>query len=176
MNTLFLDALSNFGELPVFGEQKIDSLEVINKFERDNKTFERIILLQNGNITKIPTGFKNVVVSDTSADNVLNIMIKEAKNSDNVVVFNAANPFYDKNFIDNMFERHRNFLADYTYGVGYPDGLLPTILSHTCLKQLKSISENNDIDTVQCRDYLFQLLSKDINSFDVETFRSEERR
>ena len=172
MNTLFLDALSNFGELPVFGEQKIDSLEVINKFEGDNKTFERIILLQNGNITKIPTGFKNVVVSDTSADNVLNIMIKEAKNSDNVVVFNAANPFYDKNFIDNMFERHRNFLADYTYGVGYPDGLLPTILSHTCLKQLKSISENNDIDTVQCRDYLFQLLSKDINSFDVETFIS----
>ena len=77
MNTLFLDALSNFGELPVFGEQKIDSLEVINKFEGDNKTFERIILLQNGNITKIPTGFKNIVVSDTSTDNVLNIMIKE---------------------------------------------------------------------------------------------------
>lgn len=172
MNTLFLDALSSFGELPVFGEQEIDSLEIINRIEGENKTFERIILLQNGNITKIPARFKNVVVSDTCADNVLGIMIKEAKNSDNVVVFNAANPFYDKNFINDMFARHQSFLADYTYGVGYPDGLLPTVLSMTCLKQLKIISENNDIDAVQCRDYLFQLLSKDINSFDVETFIS----
>lgn len=172
MNTLFLDALSNFGELPVFGEQKIDSLEIVNNIEGKNKTFERIILLQNGNITKIPEKFKNVVVSDTSADNVLNIMVKEAKNSDNVVVFNAANPFYDKNFIDDMFSRHRNFMADYTYGVGYPDGLLPVILSLECLKQLKAISENSGIDAAECRDYLFALLSKDINSFDVETFIS----
>lgn len=172
MNTLFLDALSGFGELPVYGEQEIDSLEIINRAEGENKTFERIILLQNGNITKIPEKFKNVVVSYTSADNVLGIMIKEAKNSDNVVIFNAANPFYDKNFIDNMFTRHRNFLADYTYGVGYPDELLPTVLSMACLKQLKIISESNEIDTVRCRDYLFRLLSKDINSFDVETFIS----
>lgn len=173
MNTLFLDALSNFGELPVFGKQKSNSLEIINNtIEKENKTFERIVLLQNGNITKIPERFKNVVVSDTSAESVLNIMIKEAKNSDTVIVFNAANPFYDKNFINEMFLRHRNFMADYTYGVGYPDGLLPVILSFECLKQLKSISENSEIDVVECKDYLFQLLSKDINSFDVETFIS----
>lgn len=173
MNTLFLDALSNLGELPVFGEQKIDSLEIINNaIEKESNAFDRIVLLQNGSITKIPERFKNVVVSDFSAGNVLNVMIKEAKNSDTVVVFNATNPFYDKNFIDDMLARHRNFMVDYTYGVGYPDGLLPTILSLECVKQLKSISESNEIDVAECRDYLFQLLSKDINSFDVETFIS----
>ena len=99
MNTLILDALSNFRQLPTFGENKFNSIEIINNIENDNETFERIILLQNGNIDNVPTRFKNVLVSDTSAENVLNVMIKEAKNSDNVVVVNATNPFFDKEFI-----------------------------------------------------------------------------
>ena len=170
MNTLILDALSNFRQLPTFGENKFNSIEIINNIENDNETFERIILLQNGNIDNVPTRFKNVLVSDTSAENVLNVMIKEAKNSDNVVVVNATNPFFDKEFIHKMFFQHRDFLADYTYAIGYPDGLVPTILSLSCLKQLQAISKENSFDVIKCKNYLFQLLSKDINSFDVETF------
>lgn len=172
MNTLILDALSNFGQLPTFGENNFNSIEIINNNENDNEIFERIILLQNGNIGNVPERFKNVVVSDTSAENVLNVMIKEAKNSDNVMVANATNPFFDKKFIHKMFFQHRDLLADYTYAIGYPDGLIPTILSVSCLKQLQIISKENDFDVTKCKNYLFQLLSKDINSFDVETFVS----
>ena len=170
MNTLILDALSSFKKLPVFGTEKINSLEIINSSEYENETFERIILLQNGNIDNVPTGIKNITVVDTSAENILNIMLKEAKNSENIVVVNATNPFFDKKFIHDMFLRHKSFLADYTYAIGYPDGLVPTILSSSCLKQLQLIAKENEIDVVECKDYLFQLLSKEINSFDVETF------
>ncbi|MEE1290659.1 MAG: spiro-SPASM protein [Spirochaetota bacterium] len=172
MNTLFLDALSNFEKLPVFGENNFNSLDIINSVEWINENFDRIIVLQNGNIDKIPDRFKNVIVSDMSVNNVLSTMIKEVKNSDHVMVMNATNPFLDKNFIHNMFSRHKDFMADYTYSIGYPDGLLPTILSVSCLKQLQEISKNVEIDVGECKDYLFQLLSKDINSFDVETFIS----
>ena len=86
MNTLILDALSIFKKLPVFGAEKINSLKIINSIECENETFERIILLQNGNIDDVPARFKNITVTDTSAENVLNIMLKEAKNSENIIV------------------------------------------------------------------------------------------
>ena len=149
MNTLILDALSSFKKLPVFGAEKINSLKIINSIECENETFERIILLQNGNIDDVPARFKNITVTDTSAENVLNIMLKEAKNSENIVVVNATNPFFDKKFIHDMFLKHKNFLADYTYAIGYPDGLVPTILSSSCLKQLQLIAKENEIDVVE---------------------------
>ncbi len=69
-----------------------------------------------------------------------------------------------------MVETHKKFIADYTYAIGYPDGMLPVILRKEIIKELIPLVEN---DSNIKKDYLFYALSKDINSFDIETFLSE---
>ncbi|HOV15006.1 MAG TPA: spiro-SPASM protein, partial [Spirochaetota bacterium] len=69
-----------------------------------------------------------------------------------------------------MIERHNNFISDYTYSIGYPEGVVPTIIRGDIIKELQKLVEEDD--TIK-KDYLFYSLSKDINSFDIETFLSD---
>lgn len=168
MNTLILDALFVYEDLPVLVDGK-NALEIIFEKEKQCNTFERIILLQNGRVTSVPVGIKNVVVTDFRVVSILNIIVKEARNSECIMVYNGASPFYDTAFIHKMLKKHTDYLADYTYTVGYPEGLIPTITSFSCLRGLCDlVKEEEEIK----QDYLFFSLSKDINAFDIETFIS----
>ncbi len=145
------------------------SIDIIFEECKKNK-FDRFILLQRGTITNVPENIKNVIVSNLKPTNVIDTILKEIKNSDNVLFFDAGSPFYDYQFIDKMIERHVKYFADYTYSIGYPEGLIPTIITKDALKEFLSLAES--IDTLN-HSYLFDILSKDINSFDIETFLSD---
>lgn len=131
--------------------------------------YERLILLQNGNIEQIPAGVKSLTLDDGSNHSILSAIFKEIKSCSEAVVFDAGNPFYDSQFIRSMLERHERFLADYTYCLGYPDGVTPVVLAKQALPELVRLAESN---CEERRDYLFFTLSKDINGFDIETFLS----
>lgn len=131
--------------------------------------FERFILLQNGNVKELPGGVKSVTLNDATNHSILSNMLKEIKNCSEVVVFDVGNPFYDRELIGEMLKRHARFLADYTYCLGYPEGLTPVVISKQCLAELVKLAEQN---CEERRDYLFFTLSKDINGFDIETILS----
>ena len=168
MFSIILDALFIEDDLKnVYNSKR--SIDIIFEECKKNK-FDRFILLQRGEITIVPENIKNVIISDLTPKNVIETILKEAKNSDHILFFDAGSPFYDYKFIEKMIERHIQYFADYTYSLGYPDGLLPTIIRKEALKEFLNLSESLNILTPN---YLFEILSKDINSFDIETFLSD---
>ncbi len=168
MNTLILDGLFVYKDLEKNFNNKT-SLEIIVDYAKKNK-FSRFILLNNGKIKNIPDGVKNILLDNIYPKNILSAILKEAKDTDNIVVFNAGNPFYDVDFIEKMIERHDKYLADFTYCIGYPEGLTPSIIKKNILKELIELVK--DIEQIK-KNYLFFSISKDINSFDIETFIAE---
>jgi len=79
----------------------------------------------------------------------------------------ADAPLLDLALAEKMYRNHRRFFADYTFADGYPLGLTPQILKPGALAQLIELSQRHTIE-VQ-RDYIFEILQKDINAFDLET-------
>ncbi|MBN2510803.1 MAG: spiro-SPASM protein [Spirochaetales bacterium] len=66
-----------------------------------------------------------------------------------------------------MIRDHRTYHAEYTFAEGYPSGFAPEILSREGILHLNNLCDKDD--TVLKKGALFDLVSKDINSFDLET-------
>ncbi|MCG8572383.1 MAG: spiro-SPASM protein [Spirochaetes bacterium] len=164
MKALVLDALFIQSALNQYSEQK-NSIEIL--FELAKKmNFDRYLLLHNGFIQQVPAGLKSIVIEEPVPYTVLETLHKEAKNCETVIILPAGHPFYDEDYIQKMIHQHEKFLADYTYGLGFPAGLLPEVVKKDVLPEMMKLVEKEET----CRqDYLFYSLSKDINSFDIET-------
>jgi spiro-SPASM protein len=76
-------------------------------------------------------------------------------------------PFLDPSLTAAIAERHRRYAAEYSYADGWPYGLAPEMLSPGTAAILAKIAEKDD-GPVE-RDFLFSVIQKDINSFDIET-------
>lgn len=89
---------------------------------------------------------------------------------DEVVLVAADTPFLRGDLIQNLLDLHREYRADYTFADGLPVGLAPEVLRPGILTVLApwAVERPEPVD----RDTLFQLLSVDINRFDVETYLS----
>ncbi|MDR2965274.1 MAG: spiro-SPASM protein [Treponema sp.] len=86
-------------------------------------------------------------------------------------------PFLDPVLAASLAERHTRFKAEYSYADGWPAGLAPEILAPGTAailsKILASINNgngngNNDNDNLIERDFLFSVIQKDINAFNIE--------
>jgi spiro-SPASM protein len=168
MKTLILDGLFIYKDLPNIFDNKT-SLEIISDKAKTNG-FDRYILIQNGKISKIPDNIKNIVVNDFTVKNILSIILKESKDTDIVCVVNAANPLYDPFYVNKLVTKHEKYIADYTYPLGYPNGLTCEVVRKDIIKELIELfKESNDIR----EDYFYHAIAKDINSFDIETDLSD---
>ncbi len=162
LKTIVLDCIFISSDLPVDFDGK-NSLELISG---RISGYDRKILLHRGNINNIPAGIKSVKVESESVSSILHTILDESGNSEFIVVYNCGSPFYDAEFIDSMIERHNEYGADYSNTIGFPDGLTPEIINRKALKQLCTLVEE---DETSVKNYLFYAISKDINSFDIET-------
>jgi len=81
----------------------------------------------------------------------------------------ADAPFLRKEEVVQMQALHREYRADYTFADGFPAGLTGEFLHPRILPVLAEWAADRPAND---RDTLFQLLSIDINRFDVETFLS----
>ncbi|MCG8451760.1 MAG: spiro-SPASM protein [Spirochaetales bacterium] len=79
-------------------------------------------------------------------------------------------PLLDSALSETLWKLHQSFGAEYTFADGYPIGLAPEILSPSFPARLNSLVQ--DKGRKVGRDALFEILRKDINSFDVETHLS----
>jgi len=168
MRTIIIDCLFISNDLDNIYSNK-NSLEIIYDYSKKNG-FDRYILLQNGLVTKCPEGIKNIILEIFTPYSIITTILEESKNSNTIVIFNGGNPFYDYDFIEKMIAHHEKYLADYTFQTGYPDGLLPTIVRKEALNEMSKLVEK---DTNITTDYLYSAISKDINSYDIETFMCE---
>ena len=76
-------------------------------------------------------------------------------------------PLLDIGLLEKMQHSHRRYFADYTFADGYPRGLTPEILKASALPQLIELSERHSVPAG--RDFIFEVVQKDINAFDLET-------
>lgn len=95
---------------------------------------------------------------------------KASEGFDEVVAVAADAPFLRPDLVADLLDLHRRYRADYTFGDGFPGGLAPEVFRPGILTVLGewAAGKPGPVD----RETLFQLLSSDINRFDVETHLS----
>lgn len=79
----------------------------------------------------------------------------------------ADAPLLDSALTEKMYANHRRYFADYSFADGYPHGLAPEILRSSALPQLIELAERHSVPGG--RDFIFEVVQKDINAFDLET-------
>ncbi len=89
---------------------------------------------------------------------------------DALVLIFADEPFLDRGLAARLLEDYRRYRADYAFADGYPLGLAIEVLHPRVLPALSLLCQKNP--QKPDRGWLFQLIQKDINSFDIETLIS----
>ena len=108
------------------------------------------------------------LVRDTwSVPELLETMLEESGGYDHAFVVWADEPLVDLKLTKKMFENHLRYFADYSFADGYPKGLCPQIIKPEAIQQLLELSRRHQVSL--SREYIFEVLQKDINAFDLET-------
>lgn len=178
MKSIFIlfDPDSNYEKLPLFNQE--------NAFDITNKRVFEIIKSVNNNADYKEkfTFVKNEALIIKSPKNLLegiNTLISSAEsNKSDTIVFSYADcPFINLALTEELLTAHYNYKAEYTFADGYSYGFSPEIIDLGALKilseLLKSTYENEGKMPIT-RDFLFEIIKKDINSFEVETVLAED--
>jgi spiro-SPASM protein len=121
-----------------------------------------------GNVAR---GFGRITVQNNAAAHVLGEMLKTLKGYDEFLYFYIDTPLLDLDIAREMLTLHRKEIVEYTYGDGFPVGVVPEVLNVELLPKLISLL-GEDTATLK-RDSVFTILQKQINSFDIETYFSQ---
>jgi len=84
-----------------------------------------------------------------------------------LVFVRADEPCLDPELARKMLESHRRYRADYSFADGYPLGLAVEIVHPRVLPALLALAEKGPVPPD--RNWLFNVIQRDINSFDIET-------
>jgi spiro-SPASM protein len=91
----------------------------------------------------------------------------KAAGYDAVLYLFADEPFIDMELARKMLENHERYLADYSFAEGYPGGLAPQVISTAVLPALADLAEKKAAEAG--RSFIFELIKRDINEFEIET-------
>lgn len=105
-----------------------------------------------------------------SAQGFVEALIGATGGFDEAVLVADDAPFLRPDLVEALVSLHREYRADYTFADGFPVGLTPEVLRPSILSLLEPWAR--DLAAPVDRETLFQLLSTDINRFDIETHLS----
>lgn len=117
------------------------------------------------------TDFEILPLEEFTASNIFKAAA-DCGNFENAVFAKLDEPLIDLNITGKLYEQHIRYKAEYTFGNGYPDGLLPEILNAGLCRILSEIEKENK--TPAARNFIFETIKKDINSYDIETMIAPE--
>lgn len=103
--------------------------------------------------------------------------ISEKTKADFIIFAYNDLPFLNTNLTKELIEYHVEYKAEYTFADGFAYGFSPEILDCGTLRILLELAKTTENDTCQKelnRESLFELIKKDINSYEVETVLSQE--
>lgn len=113
-------------------------------------------------------GFKRVTTHNRKAAQVLSEVHDAIKSYEDCLYFFIDTPLLDAGVSRSMLNLHRDEIAEYTYGEGFPLGVTPEVMKVELLPKVISLLRAGDDELG--RDTLFTSLQKEINSFDIETY------
>jgi spiro-SPASM protein len=165
-------AVANGLTLCDYSSQKLpgggDSPERALAFARRLPGVEKALLLLDAE-ARCPAGFEAVRLQGRSAADLIGALARAGEGADNLFYFFADCPLLDAGLASRMLENHGRYYADYTFADGYPLGLAPEILRPGALPALAALAPGCPEVRAEDRGAIFEVLRKDINSFDVET-------
>lgn len=128
---------------------------------------ESIVLLGKDPPGESLEGIRSILRKEWTLESLLQVFREVSTGYETLVYVYGDCPFLDSSLTRRMLENHKRYFADYTFSDGYPYGLTPEILETRILPALEKLIDK-PWQPVK-RDSLFSLISKDINSFDLET-------
>ncbi|MGP1588044.1 MAG: spiro-SPASM protein [Treponemataceae bacterium] len=144
------------------------SLLILISDEKEKKEYENFLK----NFENFVFDFSVLEKSSQNLQDLLKIMADKSKNFDGVIYGFADTPFYNTELTKNILELHYESKAEYTFADGYGKGLSPEVINPGTLEillELCKVNENEQEISIQ-KDSIFELLKKDINSFEIETY------
>lgn len=100
-----------------------------------------------------------------------------AGEKDATFIFSFADtPLLSKKLLKKTLEQHTKYFSDYTYTLGYPIGFGAEVIRGGAIKLLNESVKNNDSLSNRriCREAIYSVIEKEINSYEIETVISEE--
>ncbi|MEL3908147.1 MAG: spiro-SPASM protein [Treponemataceae bacterium] len=119
-----------------------------------------------------PDGVKVLSIDKFSSKDFFKAMAELGENYKTVFFASCDAPFLDANITEELFQTHKKYKAEYTFADGYPKGLAPEVLDMGLVKILASISNLENIKGN--REFVFDVLKQNINSYDIEVIIADE--
>ncbi|MDR0315499.1 MAG: spiro-SPASM protein [Treponema sp.] len=141
------------------------ALEQAQKFPGVSKTV--LLAPVDGDLPLVPSGIQLEKRAVWTKKGLLDALASLSDGFDLTYFAWADCPFLDPVLAGKIAERHRRYVAEYSYADGWPYGLAPELLSPGTAAILAKILGEDD-GPVE-RDALFSVIQKDINAFDIET-------
>ncbi len=149
-----------------------NTLDRVYQYARSLPDVDQVYLLLPDGADAVD-GFTVKRQPEWSLPGLLKMIRQLSEGCDHIFYFYADCPFLDHELTENMYENHRRYFANYTFADGFPYGLSPEIFQPGIISALQSLSQKDSATGTGCmgisRDSLFELIKKDINSFDIET-------
>lgn len=178
-------SLSSYAFKPLIEERSALSLAVERSRSFPYATEVYLFIQDDVDEDLLPPDCRIIRKKQWSLADLLDSLADVSRNQDLVYFAWADCPLLDPDLTRSMVERHIRWASEYTFADGWPYGFSPEILAPTTAAILSSMykksmdpkggalsdhipSTKNKIAAVS-RDVLFQVLQKDINSFDIET-------
>lgn len=137
----------------------------------DSKSAKELSLLWANSLDS--AGIVTIKAQPSVSSLLEQICIAGKDNQADYIVFAFADvPFYNKKLSQKMIENHEKYHSEYTFADGYSLGFAPEVIDLGTLNILKTLSQKEYSDEGQkpvTKSFIFDLLKKDINSFEIET-------
>ncbi len=115
--------------------------------------------------------FEIVRETVSGMEDIFRIMIRFTGENDSLFYLYGDTPLIDPAIVQRMYKNHKEYFASYTFADGYPHGLALEILQGGILSRLADLAGKSPFPVT--RGGIFEVIQKDINSFDIETEISE---
>ena len=113
-----------------------------------------------------------VPVAEDTAAAFFKALTPFAAGADHIFIAWADAPFLDSAGAAQLYAQHCTYKAEYSFADGYPEGLLPQIVSAGLVPILAALPFAAEVPLN--RSFLFDTVKKDINSYDLETMIAPE--
>jgi len=148
----------------------LNSLQIVNEYSKTLPDSKKTVWLTDDKsaLKKDLNNNNNIIYKELWDIKELLKSIKElSADFDNIFYIYTDCPCLDKEISYKMYSNHIKYFADYTFADGYPYGITPEIINKNIINNLMQLALNNT-ESIK-RDTIFEIIKKDINSFDIET-------
>lgn len=142
------------------------TINLVTQFGKTLPDIEKQVILASSSLEN-ETEFEVFFRDEWNTEELFKSMEKLSSGYDNIFYFYADCPFLDPDLARKMFDNHIKYMADYTFADGYPYGLTTEIIKTDIIRRL--IKLNKEEKNPVLRQSIFDIIKKDINSFDIET-------